>query len=300
MARQRYLAVATDWLPWVALIGVVVGLALAAYGLLGWNKRQRVADEVEDQTRERGRLELKALTDAEKMDKIAKDAQESAQDARLSAGSVGDDGSSSAGDEASPDPKSGKGEESQLDEPPASSVVIEQYSEPRMSTSSRPTAVSLTMNDQDIDRASLHLRIAEIERRMVDRLVRAVPAKMKLVPNISVRSQGRVAAFDAVAVDAKTIPRYLFDVKYASSSRHARNALISSVRRSADWPHLDDATPMILLVVEELDPKSMNSLQGIAHDYLSNLNRQIGLVIFSADEVESMSDDEFAERLGLR
>jgi hypothetical protein len=81
LRRQDYLSFGTAILPWFVLTGFVGGAALASYGLLGWARRQRVIDEREDIGLRREQVELRQLTDTEKVDKLDRDAKESANGA---------------------------------------------------------------------------------------------------------------------------------------------------------------------------------------------------------------------------
>lgn len=76
--RQQYLEVATRIVPWFALVGVLAGFVLSIYGISGWAKRQRVADEREDAERDKIRAEVRAMTDLERVDKIDRQAAEEA------------------------------------------------------------------------------------------------------------------------------------------------------------------------------------------------------------------------------
>jgi hypothetical protein len=78
MRRQEYLARGTIILPWFVLVGFLSGIGLTIYGMTGWAKRQRVIDEREDIELYKERAELRQLTDAEKADKLDRDAKESA------------------------------------------------------------------------------------------------------------------------------------------------------------------------------------------------------------------------------
>jgi hypothetical protein len=76
LQRQRYLAVGTAILPLFVAIGFFGGLALAAYGLVGWARRQRIADEREDIGLRRDRVELLQLSETENDAKLDQDTKE--------------------------------------------------------------------------------------------------------------------------------------------------------------------------------------------------------------------------------
>src|SRR4051794_15593633 len=57
--RQDYLGVATTALPYFLVGGCLLGASLTGYGLVGWAKRQKVADKLEDIARDKGEAELR-------------------------------------------------------------------------------------------------------------------------------------------------------------------------------------------------------------------------------------------------
>jgi hypothetical protein len=77
MRRQEYLSLGTTILPWFVLVGFLIGIGLTAYGMIGWARRQKVIDEREDIGLYKERAELRQLTDAEKADKLDREAEES-------------------------------------------------------------------------------------------------------------------------------------------------------------------------------------------------------------------------------
>jgi hypothetical protein len=84
LQRQRYLAVGTTVLPFFVVIGFFGGLGLATYGLVGWARRQRIADEREDIGLRKDRVELLQLTDVEKADKLDREAKNAVEVSSLS------------------------------------------------------------------------------------------------------------------------------------------------------------------------------------------------------------------------
>ena len=77
LRRQEYLAIATDILPFFVLIGFVGGVSLTIYGMVGWARRQRIADEREDIELRKGRVELIRMTDGEQADRVDQEAKNS-------------------------------------------------------------------------------------------------------------------------------------------------------------------------------------------------------------------------------
>lgn len=71
--RQQYLETATAVLPWFVCIGGGTGVGLAAYGLVGWARRQEIADERED-------IELRRLTAEERVAQLLYDAEAAVED----------------------------------------------------------------------------------------------------------------------------------------------------------------------------------------------------------------------------
>lgn len=78
LRRQHFLDVATTVLPWFLIVGCLIGLSLTTYGLVGWAKRQAVADELEDIAREKGKTELRKLTDEERVSRHEQEAESAA------------------------------------------------------------------------------------------------------------------------------------------------------------------------------------------------------------------------------
>jgi hypothetical protein len=85
LERQRYLAIGTSILPYFCLVGFLGGLSLAAYGMIGWRQRQRVTDELENLALEKGRVEFRQMTAEEQVEKLNREAEESADIASASA-----------------------------------------------------------------------------------------------------------------------------------------------------------------------------------------------------------------------
>jgi hypothetical protein len=92
LERQRYLAFGTSILPYFVLVGFLGGLSLFAYGLMGWAKRQKVTDALEDLALSRGQVEFSQMTVEEQAEELTREAKESAADiARSGASAEGGD-----------------------------------------------------------------------------------------------------------------------------------------------------------------------------------------------------------------
>jgi hypothetical protein len=76
--RERYLAWGTWILPWFVAAGVITGLGLASYGLIGWARRQKVTDALEDLALRRSQVEVRRMTVDEQDEKLNREAEESA------------------------------------------------------------------------------------------------------------------------------------------------------------------------------------------------------------------------------
>jgi len=64
--RQHFAEVATTILPWFFVAGITLGIGVTSFGIYGWARRQRVTDQIEDTTRDRAVIELQALTQPER------------------------------------------------------------------------------------------------------------------------------------------------------------------------------------------------------------------------------------------
>lgn len=80
LERQHYMAFGTSILPYFILAGFLGGLTLAAYGLIGWARRQRITDALEDLELKKGQVELRKMTDQEQAEELNREAEESADD----------------------------------------------------------------------------------------------------------------------------------------------------------------------------------------------------------------------------
>jgi hypothetical protein len=80
LKRQDYLSFGTAILPWFVLVGFFGGIGLAAYGMIGWARRQKVIDEREDIGLRKERVELRQLTDTERSNKLDREARESVEE----------------------------------------------------------------------------------------------------------------------------------------------------------------------------------------------------------------------------
>jgi hypothetical protein len=77
--RQDYLAIGIWLLPWFVAVGFLGGLGLSVYGMVGWAKRQKISDELEDIDLHKGRAELQRMSDEQRADKLDRDAIDSAE-----------------------------------------------------------------------------------------------------------------------------------------------------------------------------------------------------------------------------
>jgi hypothetical protein len=109
----------------------------------------------------------------------------------------------------------------------------------------------------------------------------------------------RSTVVDLAAFDGKATPRFLYKLKYVRDADSARRRFRETVRAMVDWPDAGDAQQVLVIAVDDFSDGERQMLQGQTMNYLSGLKRPIQVAFLNAQELDTMSDDEFARRLFL-
>jgi hypothetical protein len=267
--RQEYLATATAWLPLAVLVGVLVGLILSAYGLTGWHKRQLIADAREETARDKEVFEFKALSDSERLAKLDREAEENVSEA---------------------------GEAETADRTDASSGARTDVSADRLPSSAPFETVATTTKG-----AEFGFRLAAFENTVARRLRNVLPRDWEVHSDLvlSSTSRPRSVVVDLAVFDGQNSPRFLYELKYVQDPGMASRRFRDAVRKMADWPDAGNAQQVLVIAVDALSDRQQQTLQGQALNYLSGLKRPILVAFLDAQQLETMTDEEFARRLGV-
>jgi hypothetical protein len=263
--RQEYLAIATSWLPLAVLAGILIGLALSAYGLAGWHKRQLIADAREENARDKEVFEFKTLSDSEKLAKLDREAAEEVVEAEQ--------------EEASAPSRS------ESDAPVDSAL------------SSAPTGMAGGVS-KSVD---FGFRFAALETTFARRLRHVLPEDWDVRSGLRLGSahSSRWVEVDLAVFDGRETPKFLYELKFVRDASMASRRLRETAKRMADWPDAGNAQQVLVIAVDGLHDKQRNMLQGQAMNYLSGLKRPIHVVFVDVEQLETMSDDEFLRRFGV-
>ncbi|MGY0390333.1 hypothetical protein ACWZJV_25465 [Nocardioides sp. WG-D5] len=215
--RQRYIELGTAALPWFLLVGCLFGLSLSGYGVIGWAKRQAVADELEDIARDRGKTELRHLSDSERITRLEREseilaAEANESDAAVASGSPATEGPLDAG-----------------------------------SVSRGPSSARTARAFQRTIEAELQLAVA---------LEELLGTTYSIDLGVEVRRGEVRYEFDLVATARSTGQRYVFELKYLSVfGKNYRSALSSGISTAAAGASLlGESAVAVVVVVYEEDP----------------------------------------------
>lgn len=230
--RQFYIDLATTAMPWFLLAGCVVGLSLTAYGIVGWGKRQRVADELEDIARDRGQTELRQLTDSERVTRLEREIETSVAEAEGRTTSV----------EPLPPP-----------------------------TGQPSNDESVARSPLSAGRARAFHRTMEAELQLAIAVEQLLGAGYSIDIGVEIKRGTVRREFDLVATSRSTARRYVFELKYLSSfGKNFRFALASGITAAAAGASMlgGSAVPVVVIVYDD-DPGVEQ--QGRAQEYANQL-----------------------------
>jgi hypothetical protein len=229
--RQDYLTIATWFLPWFVIAGSLGGLCLSIFGMVGWAQRQRVSDELEDIDLRKGRAEVRRMTDAEKADKIDREAEEASQspsEQNSPPGQVAEGKGSVSPETGKTDPDKPRTEGSGEDRPSAKGEA------------SAENAIF----------SSIRTEYSLIEQELAQKL-RSVYASSDVATDLVVRTitKNRVEA-DAV-VRPSGPNTIVFELKYTRSRNNAMNQIVSGLQNLARSTEALNATGVLVAIVND-------------------------------------------------
>lgn len=273
--RQDYLSVMSIILPWFVLVGCVAGIALAAYGIRGWSKRQKVADEIEDLQRDKSRTEVRSLTDTERSARIDQEVEEAVlQESVLSEGSS---------------------------EPlHASEVDPHISSEFPASTTPNPPAPNLAR------RREIAASVMGFEAELARKINEGFGQTYRVDVGVAAGSGGRQREFDAVAFPL--LPNenrpIVFEMKYVSHPKNLTQAFANGLQHVASASEIfpDGAIPVVVTIYRDEPSGDAAALQRVrerARQMANTFKSAPRTLILSAREFEEMTGSEFRNRLGL-
>lgn len=252
--RQQYIDLATTALPWFLLGGCLLGLSLSAYGVIGWAKRQVVADELEDIARDRGKTELRQLSDSERVTRLERETDSSVAEAN----------------------------------------EVEVADAPAWPTTERPLDGRSVSRGSSSTRAPRALqRTIEAELQLAVALEQLLGATYSIDLGVEVR-QGEVRReFDLIATARSTGRRYVFELKYLTVfAKNYRSALSSGITTAAAGASLlgESAVPVVVIVYDEDPGEELRSKAQAYADQIAGSFRTPPRVAFLSFDALSGAD----------
>lgn len=279
--RQRYASVVTDLVPFLLLLGCMLGIGLAIYGIRGWTKRQAVTDEIEDLARDRSRTEVRRLTDSERLEKIEDEVESAVLD-----GNVED-----VEDETTAEGVVPAG-------PPVAPEV-----EPAPPLAPIDSQRNMALREA-IRRRDLLRRVNEVEAGLAAKAAEAFDATHRVDVGVSMASGGKTRQFDAVAFslhpDVKSI---VFEVKYVGNPKAMSRVLTTAFSQAAAGADMlpGGAIPVVVAVYRDeiFEQGEVALLSKAAAKLAATFNRPPRILILSESEFKAMSAGSFRTALSL-
>lgn len=263
--RQGYLARATEVLPFVLAVGVLLGVCLAIYGLIGWARRQEVSDEIEDQAREKGKAELRGLSDLEKVARLEREAASAVE---------GED----AVEPAAPSSESRGGASTQ---PPSVQTVPPDGS--RLQTQSAAMAA-----------------IAQLELTLAGKLIEAFPDPWVVSVGVEVSEKSGVRR-QADFVVQGTQRSYVVELKWSGGPRNIWSRVVEGIAQVVSFAEAmgPNVTP-VLVIVNEPGIQSGARVHQQIDDYVKLFRSTPRVLLLDRAELEVISPIDFSRLLGSK
>lgn len=262
--RQRYLADATEVLPYVLAGGVLLGVCLAVYGLIGWARRQDVSDEIEELTREKSKAELRGLSDLERVARLEREAAAVVE---------GED---------SVDPVSS---------PPETRDVL--GTQPLPPARTAPPGGSV-LRTQSAARAA----IAQLELTLAGKLIEAFPDPWVVSVGAEVSGKGGVRR-QADFVVRGTQQSYVVELKLSGGRNNIWNRVVDGISQVVSFAEMlgPNVMPVLVIVTEPGIQTSARILEQI-DEYVKLFRSTPRVLLLDRVQLEVISPIDFSRLLG--
>lgn len=265
LQRQHYLDLATDWLPVFVVAGCLMGLTLAATGLLGWLKRQRIADELEDIEVKKGNAELRRMSDRERIEKAERDAL--------------DDITGEA-------------------PPPDSSPAPP--SQPKQSAPAGAPATDIRSRARSAMNANM-----QAELSVASKLEQALGESYVVDIGFEVRGERQGRYIDVLARPTDTDAQwFVFEIKRLPSLSFVKNykariteAITQAVMVANTLPH-EKITPVAVVTFDDADPEYLPQARDYGDALAASFATGPVFLLIKFSDLEQMSPTDFAARIG--
>jgi hypothetical protein len=267
--RQQYLEVGTLALPYFVAVGLACGIGLAGYGLVGWARRQKIADARESIGLQRDEAELRRMTEGERAEKLDLEARESAAD-------IVDSVVLNAGQRASV-----TSSDSVAESPGGSTDDV------RDDKSGQQLVAEMRVN------------VSDIEREMLEKLRSAFPE-----PNdVSAHLRAATPDLGAVYIDALAKfngLRIVFELKYAPGLSRVNNRVyegLQQVARAAVAVGAEGA--LIMVVADRANREEVEVWQGRANRLATEYRSVRSALIIRRADFAALSPIDLLRRLNI-
>lgn len=282
--RQHYASVVTAFLPCMLLLGCLLGIGLAVYGISGWAKRQQVADDIEDSVREEKLLSVRALTDAERLKRLEDEATdvglgEDAEEAKTPEDPTGAEGR-----------KQNAGAKPGSSDAPTNGPSGGSGRAPEMRPGSDVSSAAAARRRHD----EIMQRVLDAEVELGDKAEEAFGATHSVERGVRVAAGSHSLEFDVVATPKDESGRVIvFELKHArhvSALRNSVTRVLVNVVTGAEL--LKPAIPVVIGVYQDATrPEEVERAQSAVNDFTSTLNSSLRIKLLHEDEFHAMTPD---------
>lgn len=264
--RQAYLEAATTILPWFLIIGCLMGLGLTAYGLAGWARRQSVADEIENIARDKGKTELRKLTDAERVQRLEDEA----------ASAVAED-----------------------DESVQAAVKADGAGAPNPEAAEQP---SVTVDDRHQRTTEAFQRMVQAELDIGHKLGALLGSRYRIELGVQASRGAARQEFDILARPTEAGLQYVFEIKYTRQLTSAHRSMLDrAISQAAAGARLFErpTVPVVVFVYESATPAGLARVRAHGEQLAQSFDSAPRVLILSAHELEELAPEVLGNLIGL-
>lgn len=260
--RQAYLDAATTILPWFLIIGCATGVGLAAYGLVGWARRQAVADEIEDIARDKGKTELRKLTDAERIQRLEEEAASAVAE----------------------DEESGEADGPRVPNPEATE---------------RPSA---TVDGRGQRTTEAFQRMVQAELDLGNKLEALLGSRYRIELGVQASRGAAHQEFDILARPTGAGLQYVFEIKYTRQLTSAHRSMLDrAISQAAAGATLFErpTIPVVVFVYESAPPAALAQVRAQGEQFAQSFGSRPRVLILSVQELEELAPEGLGALIGL-